>query len=163
MKGASPLQHTMCPTANLQILPAAPTHLPALAALAQTAPDPWSEAGLAAALQADNQLLLAALHGGAPVGFACFLHLADTADLQQIVVDPAFRGQRIAEKLLQEGFAHLQALGAARCLLEVRTSNAPALALYRRLGFSALARRPGMYQKPPEDGFLMALSLEEAR
>ena len=45
--------------------------------------------------------------------------------------------------------------GATRATLEVRASNAAALALYRRLGFVIAARRPGYYSKPDEDGLIL--------
>ncbi len=151
------LSNPPCP--DIAIVPAAPAHLPGLAEIAAAAPDPWSESGLAAALRADNQLLLAALQNGAPVGFACFLHVADTADLQQIVLVPALRGQGVGEGLLRRGLSLMQAAGATRCLLEVRCGNAPARRLYQKLGFAVLATRPGMYQNPAEDGLLMAVNL----
>ena len=63
-------------------------------------------------------------------------------------------------RLLGHAFAALRPLGARRCLLEVRCSNAAARALYRRLGFAVLARRPGLYSAPREDGETMALALD---
>jgi outer membrane protein TolC len=38
------------------------------------------------------------------------------------------------------------AQGAGCCFLEVRPSNAPAIALYQGLGFAAVGRRPGFYR-----------------
>jgi [ribosomal protein S18]-alanine N-acetyltransferase len=39
--------------------------------------------------------------------------------------------------------------------LEVRASNATALALYERLGFRVAATRPGYYVKPDEDALIL--------
>jgi [ribosomal protein S18]-alanine N-acetyltransferase len=44
-------------------------------------------------------------------------------------------------------------------LLEVRASNAPALALYRGLGFSELDRRARYYTDTGEDAVVMQLEL----
>ena len=44
-------------------------------------------------------------------------------------------------------------------LLEVRASNAAALAVYRALGFAATGRRPRYYADPPEDALLLQLRL----
>jgi ribosomal-protein-alanine N-acetyltransferase len=47
------------------------------------------------------------------------------------------------------------AAGARRATLEVRRSNAPAIALYERLGFSVCAVRPGYYTGPDEDALIL--------
>ena len=39
--------------------------------------------------------------------------------------------------------------------LEVRTSNAPAIALYERFGFRAAGTRPRYYQDTGEDAMIM--------
>ena len=41
--------------------------------------------------------------------------------------------------------------------LEVRVSNAPAIALYRSFGFRETGRRPRYYDEPVEDALLMSL------
>ena len=48
-----------------------------------------------------------------------------------------------------------QELALDRLLLEVRVSNAPAIALYEKLGFSPLGVRPGFYEAPREDALIM--------
>ncbi len=51
-------------------------------------------------------------------------------------VRPSHRGRGIAKELFAFVLPHLQAAGITQYLLEVLSSNAPAVALYRRLGFS---------------------------
>ena len=42
------------------------------------------------------------------------------------------------------------------CLtLEVRASNAAAIALYEKLGFRQVGRRPHYYLSPPEDALIL--------
>ena len=44
----------------------------------------------------------------------------------------------------------------SRCLtLEVRASNTPAQALYEKLGFAQVGRRPKYYQNPREDALIL--------
>ena len=43
-------------------------------------------------------------------------------------------------------------------MLEVRASNAPAIALYEKHGFAAVGRRKNYYESPKEDAVLMTLS-----
>ena len=46
--------------------------------------------------------------------------------------------------------------------LEVRASNAPAIALYRKHGFQTVGQRRNYYQKPDEDALLMTWFRREA-
>ena len=51
---------------------------------------------------------------------------------------------------------------ARMALLEVRAGNAPAQALYERLGFREVGRRPGYYSQPADDALVLALELGAA-
>jgi ribosomal-protein-alanine N-acetyltransferase len=64
-------------------------------------------------------------------------------------------GRQLVSALVGEA----RASRARVVLLEVRASNAPALALYTSLGFSELDRRPDYYTHPDEDAVVMQLSL----
>lgn len=125
-------------------------------AIASTAPDPWSEADIAAAIQA-GQPGYVALVNGAPAGFCVFRLFEEAAELSILAVSPAHRRSGIGESLLRYSFNQLIAAGAARCLLDVRSSNLAAIALYTKLGFRVLAKRPQLYSHPIEDGFTMEL------
>ena len=142
-------------------VPLAPEHLSALAALDATAPDPWSEAEIAAELKKPQTRCTVALQSGVPVGLVCFWLEEKTADLATVTVEAAARGRGIGRALLLHCFEQLAAEEAERILLEVRCSNAPALALYRSLGFAVLATRKNLYTAPREDGLLMELVLEK--
>lgn len=48
--------------------------------------------------------------------------------------------------------------GARRATLEVRRSNAAAIALYQKLGFAVEAVRPRYYENPDEDGLILWLN-----
>ena len=58
--------------------------------------------------------------------------------------------------------ARAAALDLAFLTLEVRASNAPAIALYRKHGFQAVGQRRNYYQKPDEDALLMTWFRREA-
>ena len=60
-------------------------------------------------------------------------------------------GRALMETLLQ--FAEENHLRLVT--LEVRASNAGAIALYEQLGFVQVGFRPGYYQKPKEDALIM--------
>lgn len=144
---------------NIQITPAANEHLPQLTALEQICfpTDPWSEALYQAAL--DNPavaVLLAQGEDGAPLGYAVLSTVLDEGNLDNIAVAPEARRQGIADALLSAltafGREHL-----ARLMLEVRSSNAPAIALYEKHGFATVGRRKNYYDTPREDAILMTL------
>ena len=52
--------------------------------------------------------------------------------------------------------------GAGRILLEVRPSNQPAIALYDKMDFHIIGRRPNYYPDTREDALVMAKNLMEA-
>lgn len=79
----------------------------------------------------------------------------DELHINTLAVSPESRRQGVATFLLQSVMAEAAQAGARRATLEVRESNAAALQLYRRLGFSIAARRPRYYTNPPEDALIL--------
>lgn len=73
-------------------------------------------------------------------------------EILNIAVAPRFRRIGIATALLQH---ELQS--EVTHFLEVRESNVAAQALYRKLGFSEIGRRPKYYEKPEETAIVMQL------
>jgi ribosomal-protein-alanine N-acetyltransferase len=75
-----------------------------------------------------------------------------------IAVDPARRRRGIARTMLEQ---MIERAGTDReYTLEVRTSNAPAIALYERLGFRSAGTRPRYYRDNGEDAVIMWRTLE---
>jgi ribosomal-protein-alanine N-acetyltransferase len=93
------------------------------------------------------------------VGYAGYWLLEEEANLMNIAIAPAWQGQGWGEYLLVEVLARMAARGAQLCTLEVRVSNQPAQALYRKLGFEVTGRRQRYYQDNGEDAWLMARTL----
>lgn len=144
---------------NLRIVPMTKEHLPAVAALEKTCfpADPWSESMFREAL--DNPavaILLAQGEDGGILGYAVLSCVLDEGNLDNIAVAPEARRNGVADALLSTltafGREHL-----SRLMLEVRSSNAPAIALYEKHGFAAVGRRKNYYDAPREDAILMTL------
>ena len=81
----------------------------------------------------------------AMLGFYLARRVADIAELLFIGVAPSARrgglGERLLQDLIQRSAAH-----GVKCLeLEVRCSNAPAIALYEKHGFVRCGERPNYY------------------
>ena len=79
------------------------------------------------------------------LGFALHRIVADEAELLLIAVDPTARRKGIGQRLLDSFMSTAENDGASRVHLEVREGN-PALAMYRRAGFSAAGRRRKYYR-----------------
>ena len=62
--------------------------------------------------------------------------------------------------IVQALIKHAKAERLASISLEVRVSNAPAIALYRKVGFAEVGRRKGFYTRPTEDALIMELKLK---
>jgi ribosomal-protein-alanine N-acetyltransferase len=145
---------------------ATPRDAPAMAAIDRAvSPSPWSIAQFADACQVepDTEYALVAEAGSAVVGFVVCQQVLEDANIHNIAVAAAVRRRGIGRRLLQELLAQLPA-GVQRCLLEVRASNAAALALYRGLGFCEDGRRRGYYAcaEGREDAVLMSLKIAGA-
>ena len=111
---------------------------------------PWSAEEFAALLRDGSALAACALdpaNSRRLRGFVLSRLAADEAEILTIAVDSAERGRGIGRALLAENLRQAANAGARAMFLEVDAENAPALALYRRHGFSEVGRRPGYYRR----------------
>ena len=122
-------------------------------------PEAWSAAGFAAALARATTRALVAESDGAAVGFALALRMAVDAELVSVAVEPARQRRGIGRRLLMALLTQLRDDdGVEQVYLEVRASNAVALALYRSLGFTESRRRVGYY-RDGEDALELGVAL----
>lgn len=117
--------------------------------------DPWSERSVAAELENPLSLWLVALLGRTVVGYVGSQSVMEQADMMNIAVNPDYRRQGIAESLIERLVAELKDKQVSSLTLEVRASNAPAIALYRKLGFSQVGKRPNYYRNPREYALIL--------
>ena len=89
------------------------------------------------------------------IGFAGMWQSFDEAHVTTIGVDPAYRGQNLGELLLLSMFDAALARGANWLTLEVRVTNEPAQALYRKYGFTVHGVRKRYYSDNNEDALIM--------
>ena len=81
-------------------------------------------------------------------GFAVFSFTGDEAELLSLAVARKWRGKGIGGALLRAARQDLRDVAVQHMFLEVEDGNAPALALYRGLGFVEVGRRAAYYLKP---------------
>lgn len=133
-----------------------PTHVSQVAALEKLCfHDPWSENAIRSELDNTLSLWLVACDGERVVGYVGSQTVLDATDMMNIAVDPAYRRRGIAELLIRELVARLSTMDSHSLTLEVRCSNQPAIALYTKLGFLQVGRRPNYYSKPKEDALIL--------
>lgn len=90
-----------------------------------------------------------ALIGEIVTGFAISRLVMGEAELLTIALDPETRGRGLAKALLAQHAQSVRRAGGETLFLEVAADNAPALALYRGLGFGEIGRRKGYYSGEP--------------
>ena len=104
--------------------------------------DAWSRDGVHDEITGPLRQAVVAVDEDAQVcGYVVVLGVAEVADLQRIVVAPAYRRRGVGSALL--GACDLSA--HERVVLEVRADNHPALAFYRLHGFAEMSRRRAYY------------------
>ena len=119
--------------------------------------NPWSRDTLVWELENSDVTRVHVLRDDrdAIVAFSVCWVVFDELHINTLAVAPDSRRQGYATALLQAVMAEAEIEGAVKATLEVRASNAAALALYERLGFRISARRPRYYTNPQEDALIL--------
>ena len=115
----------------------------------------WSERSVASELENALALWLVALDGDTVAGYVGSQTVMDETDMMNVAVHPDYRRQGIGEKLVAELVAELKKLDSHALMLEVRASNAPAIALYEKMGFQQVGLRKNYYRNPKEDALIL--------
>lgn len=140
----------------MELIPMNPSHVAQVAALERVCfTDPWSEASVAGELDNELSLWLVAVEGETVLGYVGSQTVLDSTDILNVAVSPDHQGCGIGRALLTELEQRLRQQGVTEVLLEVRPSNAPAIALYTSLGFVQVGRRPNYYLNPREDALIL--------
>ena len=150
---------------NIKIVPMNADHLESLERLERICfSRPWSRKMLAEELENQCAAFLVAEDAVTDdvLGYAGLLVAADEGYITNVAVFPEQRRRGIAGQLLQVFLNFAEANHLAFLTLEVRASNAPAIALYRKHGFQTVGQRRNYYQKPDEDALLMTWFRREA-
>ena len=142
---------------NVRIVPMNGDHLDEVAELERVCfSTPWSRNMLSEELENDCSAMLVALDGqDYVVGYAGVQVILDEGYITNVAVRPEYRRRGVAGKLLRVFLDFAKAHQLAFLTLEVRASNAPAMALYEGLGFRDVGRRKNYYEHPREDAVIM--------
>ena len=121
--------------------------------------DPWSERSVASELKNPLALWLVAEEDGVVAGYIGSQTVPPESDVMNVAVYPQFRRRGIAEALVLALCQELAKAGNESLTLEVRASNAPAIALYEKLGFTQVGLRKNYYRNPREDALILRKEL----
>ena len=129
------------------------SHVSAVAELErQNFSEPWPEIAVRSELTNALALWLVAVEDGVVAGYVGSQTVLQEADMMNIAVADTHRRRGIARMLVEE---LIRQLDAYQLTLEVRASNAPAIALYEKLGFQQVGLRKNYYHKPKEDALIL--------
>jgi len=117
----------------------------------------WSDAQYRSMVGDASRIVLVAKQAEEICGFSVIHLIGDQAELENIVIADEARGKGQGTALLRAALQLAGRRGVRRILLEVRASNAPALRLYKKMGFVDGGRRKNYYSDPQEDAILMEL------
>lgn len=121
--------------------------------------EPWSEQALKVLCRDHGTGFVAQGDSGEVLAYVGMTYAADEGSITNVATHPNSRrkglGKGVVSALLQEAAR----LSLSYVYLEVRLSNAPAIALYESLGFEVVGTRKNFYRHPTEDALLMRASI----
>ena len=126
----------------------------------QLFPDAWSEKSILETLEQTNTICLIAEKAGRTAGYLLAYTAADEAEIARIAVVKELQRQGAARALLAELESVCGSEGIKKILLDVRSGNGAARALYTSTGFKEDGIRQRFYENPVEDAILMSRELE---
>lgn len=132
---------------HVTLVPMRKRHLRACLRIeAKVYPRPWSDGLFRSELAfGDQRTYYVAKVGSDVVGYGGGMYVLPDAHVTTLAVDPSWQRRRIGDRLLVALSRAAVAKGATALTLEVRASNEPAQALYRRFGFEPAGIRKGYY------------------
>jgi ribosomal-protein-alanine N-acetyltransferase len=111
---------------------------------------PWDKGDFEAMLGQDVMFGYKAVEVGGgrsgPAGFVLARSMAGEAEIITIAVARAHRRRGLGQLLMDAVLRDLHSTHTDALFLEVDEKNAPAIALYRRLGFREVGKRAGYYR-----------------
>lgn len=117
--------------------------------------EPWSADSFRIGLETKNDIYLVAEEDGEILGYCGLWGVIDEGQITNVAVALGHRRRGVAEKMLRELMQQAAEADFTEFTLEVRVSNAPAIALYHKLGFHDEGIRKDFYAKPREDAIIM--------
>lgn len=140
----------------LTVRPMRPRDVPQIVEIEnEVSATPWPRHMLLAELGRPGTLDLAAVEGAAVLGYVLASRYADVWHILNVAVRPDRRRRGVAATMLRHLIEETSRRPHMGYTLEVRVSNAGAIALYEGLGFVSHGVRTGYYSDNGEDALIM--------
>ncbi|MCG3198366.1 MAG: ribosomal protein S18-alanine N-acetyltransferase [Candidatus Omnitrophica bacterium] len=144
------------------IAPLEESHIDQVCAIEKVSfPLPWPREAFLGELSLPYGKSWCWLEGDRVLGYLIAWKSFEDFHIINLAVSPEARGRGIARNLLRHALEWARGARAERSLLEVRSSNAAARALYLSAGFEVVGIRKNYYELPTEDGLILEKRLEE--
>jgi len=91
---------------------------------------------------------------GQLAGYIAFSLIEDEMEILNLAVHPDYREQKLASALMDRTFAICRIKGVKKSFLDVKESNDPAIAMYRKYGYEQFGVRKKYYPDTKEDALL---------
>jgi ribosomal-protein-alanine N-acetyltransferase len=122
----------------------------------------WSEEALRETAMLPGVTAFVSEQNGAISGIVVGRRVFDEAEILNLAAAQGMRRQGAGRALVGHLLRRLAELHVSRVFLEVRESNAGAIAFYHGLGFQAIGTRRDYYQDPKESATVMELWLRKS-
>lgn len=125
----------------------------------QTFSDAWTSQSIKDTFSQKQAFITIVQLAGFVAGYCIIYHVPEEAEIARIAVDSRFRRRGLGKGLLDYTCSCCRQMQIDRMLLDVRESNAPARAFYKKYGFKTDGVRKNFYEMPKENAILMSLQL----
>ena len=126
---------------------------------ASTFSDAWSATSVQGTLKQKQAFITVAEVDGKVVGYCIIYYAMDEAEIARIAISDTARRQGIGRALLDYSCEVCKHEHVGKLLLDVRESNAGAIAFYEQYGFRTDGIRKNFYDFPRENAVLMSYTL----
>ena len=121
--------------------------------------EPWSEKSLELLVSA-GAVGYAVEENGTVAAYGGMMTVLDEGQITNIAVDPCHRRKGYGREIVRALIGYAEENGIVTISLEVRESNAAAIALYDSLGFCRCGIRKNFYRAPIESAIIMVWEKE---
>lgn len=118
-------------------------------------PDPWTRAMFEEEIGCETAHYFVCLYDDQIIGYCGYRSVIDEGDITNVAVLPEYRRTGAASALMEHMLAEAEKQKIRLLSLEVRFSNAAAIALYEKYGFKRVGVRPRYYASNGENAVIM--------
>jgi len=123
----------------------------------------WTREQFLLGLERKAFRILGVRERGVLIAYCAFSVIAGEMEIMNIAAHPFHRRKGLGARLMHEVLRLCRAEGVAEGFLEVRSSNAGAIDLYKKFGFMQIGTRKNYYPDNKEDALLFRLGFPDGQ